>query len=55
VLEFYTLRIKHCDVTLSFKERQCTRSVLAVRVMRISVSQWVYLFDTFAKCLWFNV
>ncbi len=33
----------------SFKERQCTRSVLAVQVMRISMSQWVYLYDTSVK------
>ena len=39
----------------SFKERQCTRSVLAMQVMRISVSQWVYLSDTSAKNSWFDV
>ncbi len=55
MLEFYTLRIKYHDVMLSFKERQCTKSVLAVWVMKISISQWVYLFNTSAKCLWFNV
>ncbi len=55
MLEFYTSRIKHRDVMSSFKERQCTRSVLAMRVMRVFVSQWVYLSDTFAKYLWFNI
>ncbi len=39
----------------SFKERQCTRSVLIMQVMRISVLQWVYLSDTSAKHSWFNV
>ena len=55
MLKFYTLRIKHHDVMLSFKEKQCTRSVFAVRVMRISVLQWIYLSDTFAKCSWFDI
>ncbi len=39
----------------SFKERQCTRSVFAMQVMKVSVSQWVYLSDTSAKHSWFNV
>ena len=40
---------------LSFKEKQCTRSVLAMQVMKISVLQWVYLSDTSAKRSWFDV
>ncbi len=50
MLEFYTSKIKHCYVMSSFKERQCTRSVLTMQVMRISVSQWVYLYNTSVKC-----
>ena len=38
-----------------FKERQCTRSVLIMQVMKVFVSQWVYLSDTSAKHSWFNV
>ncbi len=55
MLKFYTSRIEHHYVMLSFKERQCTRSVLAVQIMRISVLQWVYLSDMFAKHSWFNI
>ncbi len=55
MLKFYTLRIKYYDVTSSFKERQCTRSVFAMQVMKVSVLQWIYLFDTSAKHSWFNV
>ncbi len=39
----------------SFKKRQCTRSVLIMQVMKVFVSQWVYLYDMFAKHSWFNV
>jgi len=55
VLKFYTLRIKHHDVTSSFKEKQCTRSVLTMQVMRIFILQWVYLSDTFVKHSWFDI
>ncbi len=55
MLEFYTLRIKHHNVMSSLKEKQCTRSVLAMQVMRTSVSQWIYLSDTSAKHSWFDV
>ncbi len=55
MLKFYTSRIKHCCVISSFKEKQCTRSVFTMQVMRISVSQWIYLFDTSAKHSWFDI